>query len=308
MKVLIAYDGAHPIDYFIQDLKRAGLPNKLEARVLTVVDAYMPPAKNEAVPESSLSSIEMMRREITARIKKELERAKKEAGQTAEKLQASFREWSVKGEACEGSPSAAILQKADEWKPDLIVLGAHGNSAVARFFLGSVSSSVLIHSKYPVRIVRKRAKKKEYVRLIIGMDGSLDSQKAVQTVCGRVWPKGTSVWLVTGFDQNMVYAVAFHHLPASKSAPKGKSEELLIRQMTAPYAEKLKNAGLRVTEIIKAGKPWKVLADEAEKWKADCIFIGARGLSRLDRFLLGSVSNTVASRAHCSVEVVRFPK
>ena len=36
-----------------------------------------------------------------------------------------------------------------------------------------------------------------------------------------------------------------------------------------------------------------------------CLFVGAKGMSRLDRFLLGSVSLAVATQARCSVEVVR---
>ena len=43
----------------------------------------------------------------------------------------------------------------------------------------------------------------------------------------------------------------------------------------------------------------------AERWGADCVFAGAKGLSRLERFLVGSVSTAVAARAPCSVEVVR---
>jgi nucleotide-binding universal stress UspA family protein len=47
-----------------------------------------------------------------------------------------------------------------------------------------------------------------------------------------------------------------------------------------------------------------LLIAEAESWGADCIFVGARGMGRIGRFLLGSVSSAVAARAHCSVEVV----
>jgi nucleotide-binding universal stress UspA family protein len=49
-----------------------------------------------------------------------------------------------------------------------------------------------------------------------------------------------------------------------------------------------------------------VLLNEAEAWHADCVFLGAKGISRIERFLLGSVSSSVAARAHCSVEVIRF--
>ena len=54
--------------------------------------------------------------------------------------------------------------------------------------------------------------------------------------------------------------------------------------------------------------PKQMILQEAEGWGADCIFIGARGLNPLERLLLGSVSRSVAARAHCSVEVVRQRK
>lgn len=297
MKVLIAYDGVHPIEYFIEDLKRTGLPHKVDARVLTVVESYITPVGSPAGLAVTAGS----------RLKRDQARARKMAARAAKTIQSSFRGWSVKPEVvCAGSPAAAIVEKADKWKPDLIVIGSHSASVVARFFLGSAARSVLLHSKCSVRIVRKHSKSKGSPRLIIGMDGSFDSQMAVRAVGARVWPKGTSVRLVTGFDQNMAYMMAFHRLPASKKIHSHEQgEEAWIRRMTAPYAEVLENAGLHVANVIKAGTPWKVLAAEAEKWKADCVFVGARGLGGFSRFLLGSVSNTVASRVHCSVEVVR---
>jgi len=71
-----------------------------------------------------------------------------------------------------------------------------------------------------------------------------------------------------------------------------------LRQRTAPRRAR-GFAGLL------PGDPRRALIEEVDQWQADCIFVGARGLSQLDRFLLGSVSAAVASRAHCSVEIIR---
>lgn len=71
----------------------------------------------------------------------------------------------------------------------------------------------------------------------------------------------------------------------------------------------LRRAGLpdstEALVISVAEDPKRLLLDEAESWGADCIFVGARGLSRLERAWLGSVSTAIIGRAHCSVEVRR---
>ena len=60
--------------------------------------------------------------------------------------------------------------------------------------------------------------------------------------------------------------------------------------------EKLRDADLAVSSVVKESDPRLVLKDEAEKWGADSIFVGARGLSRSDRFLVGGVSSALAAR------------
>jgi nucleotide-binding universal stress UspA family protein len=63
---------------------------------------------------------------------------------------------------------------------------------------------------------------------------------------------------------------------------------------------------MTVSSVIEPGDPKQVLVRHAEEFGADCIFTGATGTSsRIERFVLGSVSAAVAARAHCSVEVVR---
>ncbi len=69
--------------------------------------------------------------------------------------------------------------------------------------------------------------------------------------------------------------------------------------------EKLRQAGLRPSVFVKEEEPKALLLNEAEGWNADCIFVGARGVGRVERLLTGSVSSAVAVRAHCSVEIVR---
>jgi nucleotide-binding universal stress UspA family protein len=65
---------------------------------------------------------------------------------------------------------------------------------------------------------------------------------------------------------------------------------------------------LRVTAEILGGSPKRVIPEEAERWGADLVVVGSHGYGFWDRLLLGSVSHAVASRAGCSVEIVRLPE
>ncbi len=69
--------------------------------------------------------------------------------------------------------------------------------------------------------------------------------------------------------------------------------------------ERLRAAGLSVTPVVKRGDPRHVLIEEAKRWEADGLFVGARGVRGIKRFLLGSVSTAVAMQAPCPVEVIR---
>ena len=75
-----------------------------------------------------------------------------------------------------------------------------------------------------------------------------------------------------------------------------------VKQLRAALADK----NVTISYVVEPGDPKRVLVGHAEEFGADCIFTGATGFSnRLERFILGSVSAAVASRAHCSVEVSR---
>ena len=92
---------------------------------------------------------------------------------------------------------------------------------------------------------------------------------------------------------------------ARRRAVEAEARWVRIKTWIEAEARDLRAAGFQAATIIKAEEPKRLLLDEAEHWKPDCIFIGARGLGRLERLRLGSVSSAIAARAHCSVEVVR---
>ena len=69
----------------------------------------------------------------------------------------------------------------------------------------------------------------------------------------------------------------------------------------------LEAAGLTTSESISVldQAPKEIILQEAATWPADWIVLGSHGSSGLSRFLIGSTSETVATHATCSVEVVR---
>jgi nucleotide-binding universal stress UspA family protein len=75
--------------------------------------------------------------------------------------------------------------------------------------------------------------------------------------------------------------------------------------MQHPAEQILRAAGLDVTPAIRENDPKLAIVEEAREFDADCIFIGSNDEPPLTRFLLGTVSEAVVSRAPCSVEIVR---
>lgn len=176
MKILIAYDGSTGADAILTDLRRAGLPGKAEATVLSI---------NEGGVLLSGGFLGVATNFVAESVRS-IEQARTLAQQAGEWIQADFPDWQVCPIAAVGSPAPVLLGRADEWKPDLLVLGSHGHTAVGRFFFGSVSQTVVTHAHSSVRIAR--APKKEAalpLRLMVGVDASPGAEAAVRTVASR---------------------------------------------------------------------------------------------------------------------------
>ena len=69
----------------------------------------------------------------------------------------------------------------------------------------------------------------------------------------------------------------------------------------------LSEEGIKAIEanFLPVGDPRQVNSDQAKNLSADLIVVGSHGYGAVDRFMLGSVSESVATHAHRSVEVNR---
>jgi nucleotide-binding universal stress UspA family protein len=285
MKLQLAYDGSECSDRAILDLRAAGLPDDVEAVVVSVAERWLPPPSAVALASPEDEAVPG------------LERASDLAARACVQLHHLFPSWDVRAAVSKGSPASQILQDAEQWHPDLIVVGSHGESGLAHLLLGSVSEKVAAAAPCGVRVARGRnVESVRPVRLLIGLDSSDESQEAVRAVSRRKWPEGSSVLLVTAVD------------PSLEGSPQRDTELGWIDMLQRTAESELHDAGLAVERRVAEGDPRRLLPRKAKEWQADCVFVGSHEYGRLKRFLIGSVASAVAARADCSVEIVRASK
>lgn len=310
-KLLIGYDGSTCARSALTGLQRAGLPAATEATVLAIADVWRPPVDAEArrAPTNYLTQLWI---QAEQRAQNALNIAQSQAQEAAAYLQTLFPTWQIHAAAIADSPAWGLIKQAEESHVDLVVVGSRGVSALDRILLGSISQMVATHCTHSVHIGRTACvvDADSPVRLVIGYDGSGHADAVIKAVAARNWPAGSAARLLICIDQFMATVAPWalsemsSHAPAKPltSAAEGRA---WLTDLVEQAAANLRHTGLTIETHLREGDPRTVLVQEAELWSADCLFVGARGLGRFERFWLGSVSTAVASRAGCSVEIVR---
>lgn len=282
MNIVLAYDGSDCADKAIEGLRSAGIPDASEITVLSVSEWFPVPA--EAGVSGLTAEMPLAKDDEALRLA--------EIG--AERLREEHPTWNVQAEGCTGSAAHEIVCFAEEQKADLIVTGSHGRSAVGRFFLGSVSHRIVTDAGCNVRISRYRdgEEKTSPPTIIIALDGSNYAQPIFDAVLNRQWPSATTFRIVS----------------AAEYSDEAEEQEMSghLQQLHVDIGERLKAKGFAVESVINTEMvhPREAILLEAERTGAECIVLGARGLTQIERFVLGSVSTAVAMQAHCSVEIV----
>ncbi len=148
MKILLATDGSDCSNAAVDAVAERPWPRGSEVKVISAIELpYTPTTETWALPDSYFKELE------TAGT----ERAEAAVNQAAKRIESAHAgELKITTDVANGSAKDVILDEAERWSADLIVLGSHGYRGWRRFLLGSVSHAVATHARCSVEIVRHR--------------------------------------------------------------------------------------------------------------------------------------------------------
>ncbi|MGE0864388.1 MAG: universal stress protein [Vicinamibacterales bacterium] len=228
----------------------------------------------------------------------------------AESTAASLRRrWpDVRVRVIAGPAAGAIVQHAKKVRADVIVLGWRGHGAVRRLMAGSVSRGVVRSAPCSVLVVRRAVPR--FQNVVIGFDGSEQARRAVALVARLQAPAGGRVVLVTAADT--VRMTSHSLLPsdvrgdvASEVARINRGRIATARAQLATAAEVLREAGWKAQTRVTAAGPLKSLLAAVADTDANVLVVGARGVTGLERLLLGSVAEGALDHSPVPVLIVR---
>jgi nucleotide-binding universal stress UspA family protein len=248
-------------------------------------------------------------REALANRRATLNSALEQARKAAKLLKARFPSWKIRAEISEDSPAHALLAIAESWKADLVIVGSQGWNMLGKMIVGSVADKILNHAHCTVRLGKAAAPDSARPpSLLIAYDGSPFADEAIRQVAARTWPKGTTARILAVSEFQLRMGDITMALYKSMGVKNGKASTWpWMERKLAKVVALLEKSGLQAQAMLTIDEPRRAILEQAKKIKADAIFLGTHGHTGLQRFLLGSVSASVAAHAPCTVEIVRAP-
>lgn len=200
-----------------------------------------------------------------------------------------------------GGVARDILELEDKGVYDAIVLGRHGMSRLEEFFMGSVTHKVLQHTKgLPLCMVDGEV---DSPKLLVPVDGSPNSKRVLDKVAWLLAEAGpmevTILHVVTPLilkEMTLMWTELAYVESSIEQRVISDAEEMLFQAKT--YLIESDVPAFAINTRLETRVPVvRSILKEAREGGYGSIMIGRRGISRIKRFLFGSVSNKVVQQA-----------
>jgi nucleotide-binding universal stress UspA family protein len=195
-------------------------------------------------------------------------------------------------EVAANPPSQALID-ASAWAA-VVVVGAQGHSLLSGVVLGSVSQHVTRHASCPV-VVARTPYHPDSKRVVVGVDGSSGSRKALEFAFDHASRRGSEVTAVHAWRN------AGRASQAEGLVEEIRAAERILSEALAGFSDRYPD--VTVTPEAIPIPPQRALTDASQS--AELVVVGSRGRGAFAGLLLGSVSQSVLHHARCPVAVVR---
>jgi nucleotide-binding universal stress UspA family protein len=185
------------------------------------------------------------------------------------------------------SPADEILEAADEFEADLIVMGRRGRRGLARMMVGQATSRVVGKARCKVLVVPRAAEMWQQ-RILLATDGSRYSDAAATAACRLAQLSGLPLLVLS--------VVRDVHGSARR-----KEAEAAVQRIVA-FAEQL---GVAVVGEVVEGDPDTMVIETAKARQADLLVAGSHGRTGIGRLLLGSQVERMIGQTVCPLMAVK---
>jgi nucleotide-binding universal stress UspA family protein len=149
-----------------------------------------------------------------------------------------------------------------------------------------------------------------YRRIVVGVDGSPHSRRAVAFVARLVPPRGGRVTCVRVVEPVRLPSMPFVPAPmraqiAGQAATMDRRRRARAQRQVDAATATLAKAGWRARAVVRSGLPLPELLAAVRAERADLLVVGARGAGAVTHFLLGSVAESALKRSPVEVLVVK---
>jgi universal stress protein E len=208
------------------------------------------------------------------------------------------------GSVLTGHAGQMILEYAREEDCDLLVLGHQGRSGVWDTSVGSTAEKLVNHAPCSTLIMRSRADKGLFKRLLVAFDGSPLSWQALHVSLQLKALLNASLHLLVVIEGSSMLSASRFALPAHSWPAHWDQAGSLQLMQTIVEAERQWNESL--DEIVAyQGSASEILPSVAHEKRVDLLVLGATGQEHPRNSPLGKTARKVANEALCSVLIVR---
>jgi len=204
--------------------------------------------------------------------------------------------------------SQSIVQHSGEFKPDLIVLCAHGVGGLRDIVAGSIAQQVIADGSIPVLLIHPAEPYREFHTLLVPLDGEPDHDRALDVAADLASHLEASLRLVrvvpTLGTLSGEHAALGTMLPATTDAYLDVMEEEVVGYLRS-YLNRFCSRGLDCEAEVQRGDPAQEVVKSAVNSNADLIVLGTHGKSGLNAFWSASVAPKILSRT--KIPVLLYP-